>query len=623
MKFNTAINYLFALFMLTTAFGCTPDVSEGDNRNLIARPNPISFGNVNLGDTISEVLILSNSGTDTLRIFEISISGSNEFQLELPSLPIDISAETNISIPVSYSPVDTGLDSGDIFITSNSVNNNKITIPITTLGVEPEIDANPNPVKFDRVAANQSDFRTLRIMNIGQAPLELDNLTLTGSSDFSIEIQTQDGNLPTQLDPDALFEITITYTPPTEGPDTGEIIIFNNDSDESELGIPITANSAAPCILVSPDQIDFAEASIGAINTKIITITNCGLEPLIIDSIALDEASSSNFIISDLPSPLPDDSTEIAGEDIASFTVNFAPIEEIAESGNILILNNDTANPVVEIPLFGRGVQNNSPHAVIRGEIEDSDPPIVYTNDSTDITYIEADPLATILLDGNLSNDPDDTITGWSWELREQPDGSTQDIITPPNNSSTAELFLDLAGEYLVCLTVYDSNGTPSENDACFTIVVIPGSTIHIQLVWDTDGSDVDLHFLHQLANLNWAINGNNPYDCFFNNVNPDWGSQAGNDPILDIDNITGFGPENINLDEPEPNHEYHVGIFYYDDHGTGATNATARIYINHQLEFEIDGKRIQNRELWFVATIIWNMNNTFFIQTIDQITQH
>ena len=626
MKFITVINYLIAIALLVTTFGCDSDVTEGDNANLVAKPNPISFGIVNLGDTTSEVLLLSNSGTSNLRIYEINVSGSNEFQLDLTQnpLPIDIESETNVSIPLNYSPIDTGIDSGSVFIRSNSVNSKELTIPITTLGVQPEIEVIPNPVQFGRVGANNQEVRNLRVLNVGQAPLEIQDLTITGSSDFSIEILTEDGNVPSQLLPESDFEVAITYAPPTEGPDTGEIIIFSSDKDESELRVPITANSSAPCILVAPGQIDFAEAFIGGINTRAITITNCGLETLIIDSVVLDEASSTNFIISDLPSELPDGPAEIAGEDSATFTVNFAPAEEIAESGNILISSNDTATPIVEVPLFGRGTFNDSPWAVIRGEIEGSIPPITYTNDGNDVTSIEADPLATILLDGNLSSDPNDTISSWSWELRERPDGSSENVV-PAGSGATAELFLDLAGEYQVCLTVYDSRATPSENDACITILVIPGATIHIQLVWDTDGSDVDLHFLHQLANLNWVISEmslNYQYDCFYANKNPSWGPEEGNNPTLDIDDIDGFGPENINLEGPEPSHEYHVGVFYYSDHSTGATNATTRIYINHQLELEAD-KRIQNRDLWFVATIIWNMNGTFFIQTVDQVTSN
>ena len=49
----------------------------------------------------------------------------------------------------------------------------------------------------------------------------------------------------------------------------------------------------------------------------------------------------------------------------------------------------------------------------------------------------------------------------------------------------------------------------------------------------DNDGSDVDLHFLHPLA----AAYADDPYDCFWDNHTPDWGSfDEANDPRLERD---------------------------------------------------------------------------------------
>jgi hypothetical protein len=140
--------------------------------------------------------------------------------------------------------------------------------------------------------------------------------------------------------------------------------------------------------------------------------------------------------------------------------------------------------------------------------------------------------------------------------------------------------------------------------------------------VWDTptdpnqldaSGSDVDLHLLHEVGSWN-----ERPYDCFWQNLNPDWASgRTGacisdqtpgchDDPSLDIDDVDGSGPENINLDNPEPDHTYFVGVHYFSDHGYGRSFVTVRIFIGGVLEREFLRQRLDDQAFWQVGDIAW-----------------
>ena len=99
------------------------------------------------------------------------------------------------------------------------------------------------------------------------------------------------------------------------------------------------------------------------------------------------------------------------------------------------------------------------------------------------------------------------------------------------------------------------------------------------------------MHFRHPNAQR-W---NQSPYDCYFANPNPDWGptGPVGN-PSLDIDDVNGAGPENINLNDPEYTDQttipgpYLVGVHYYSSGGLFTTDYGASEY--SQSEYILGG---------------------------------
>jgi TolB protein len=83
-------------------------------------------------------------------------------------------------------------------------------------------------------------------------------------------------------------------------------------------------------------------------------------------------------------------------------------------------------------------------------------------------------------------------------------------------------------------------------------------SAIKVVMSWNTNGTDVDLH-----------LTSSNPADseCYYNK-NPNWGdlNSTLDDPVLDIDNTSGYGPETIIVPQPKPG-QYTVRVVYYSDH--------------------------------------------------------
>lgn len=108
------------------------------------------------------------------------------------------------------------------------------------------------------------------------------------------------------------------------------------------------------------------------------------------------------------------------------------------------------------------------------------------------------------------------------------------------------------------------------------TLTGCVSSQLRVQLTWVSDPtSDLDLHLLRPGG----VFASDN--DCYYANCTDtglDWGATgAAGNPILDVDDTEGFGPENINLASGAESGQYRVVIHDYD--GTVGEIATVRIY--------------------------------------------
>jgi uncharacterized protein YfaP (DUF2135 family) len=165
----------------------------------------------------------------------------------------------------------------------------------------------------------------------------------------------------------------------------------------------------------------------------------------------------------------------------------------------------------------------------------------------------------------------DGDIVTHEWTLESTPDGSD---ANPPNatDSPQTEFRPDIAGIYSLELRVVDDDGQTARCTIPVHAVATEG--LRIELFWDS-APDMDLHLLHPEATT-W----HSALDCHYANCVgsgglPWYSSGEEDNPRLDIDDVTSYGPENINIDSPEPG-TYRVGVHaYFGD----SQSVTVRVY--------------------------------------------
>ena len=201
---------------------------------------------------------------------------------------------------------------------------------------------------------------------------------------------------------------------------------------------------------------------------------------------------------------------------------------------------------------------------------------------------------------GRDSYDPNDLGLTFEWILSFRPDGSTAEM---PGGSITAAdrsgFTTDLAGEYVGRLVVTNSEGVRS--DPCeATLSAEPAEAMWVEMFWENAGDDMDLHLLSPAGVGDSDGDGvddgiETEADCYFSNCTVsswssglDWGVPGDpiDDPILDLDDISETGPENINIEMPVDG-EYKVVVHDYPGSVYEPGNAvTINIYLDGELEW-------------------------------------
>jgi hypothetical protein len=231
-------------------------------------------------------------------------------------------------------------------------------------------------------------------------------------------------------------------------------------------------------------------------------------------------------------------------------------------------------------------------------------------------------PLVPVTLTATAS-DPDGVIASYGWTLVSAPAGASGTFSMP--TSASTQFTPNLVGVYTVQVTVRDDHGLSA---SCTTTVTATGDGIRVELTWNTDRTDVDLHLLRMAGGTGWF---NVPNDCYYANRRPMWDAPGTmDDPRLDIDDVDGFGPENINIDVPVVGAAYRVGVHYYADRGVGPSAVTVRIYCGDIsvtpaatfMRTLSNGSGLPDaNDFWRVADVVWAGEDRCTVRALDTLT--
>lgn len=446
----------------------------------------------------------------------------------------------------------------------------------------PHATLSPARLDFGRTPVLFPVRRAVSVGDGGGAPLHLLGATLRGAGAGAFAAPA----LPPEVLPGAVAELAVTFLPVAAGLYAAELAVATDDPEQPELVVALSGEATAPGSLsVQPAALDFGRVGEGQTATRELVLSSGGPADLYLGGLSfVPEGGPFALVGSAAPG-----STLPAGRS-AALAVRFSPRPETpGAAGTLVVDSSDPLHPRLSVPLAGS--INRAPLPRARGHLS-GDPP--------QETLLTTGVGATVLLDALASTDPDgDLPLAYAWTVAVRPEGSLAQVS--PAGAAEPAILLDQPGAYSLQLAATDAQGLKSLAPARLDLRAVPPLQLVVELLWDAQRPDLDLHLLQEGAALGSAG------DCGWTQPDPDWfpGGPDRNPHHLG-DALVGYGPELVQWKEPAAG-RYTLAVHLKSLHGaTEGTTARVRVRAFGVLAAELSKKLSAAGEVWTAGTVDW-----------------
>jgi subtilisin family serine protease len=297
-------------------------------------PTSLSFPSQIVGAaSAAQAVTLSNSGTATLAISSISVTG--DFS-QTNNCGSSLTAGANCTINVIFTPIARGNRSGILTVNSNAA---PATVALTGTGIAPVASASPSALSFPaQLVGTSSTSQSVALSNTGDSTLNISGITTNGG--FS-----QTNNCGGTLAAGAACTINITFTPAAAGVRSGALTIAS-DSMGGTQSVTLSGNGVSPAVAFSPGSLAFGSQAVDVSSAaQTVTLSNPGTATLVISSISVsgDFSQASNC-----------GSTLNAGSS-CTINVGFTPTARGSRNG-LLTVTSNAPGAAPTVSLSGTGV---------------------------------------------------------------------------------------------------------------------------------------------------------------------------------------------------------------------------------------------------------------------------
>jgi hypothetical protein len=310
---------------------------------LSVTPVSFAYGSVTDGQTKSQTFTLTNTGTASLTISQLSVSGTG-YSLSGLVTPSTIAAGASATFSATFAPTTAGSLPGTITIASNAPSS-PTTVSLTGTGTVAQAGLSVTPASFAYGSVNdgQTKSQTFTLTNTGNASLTISQLSVNGTGYSLSGLVT-----PRTIAVGASATFSATFAPTTAGSLPGTITITSN-APTSPSTVALTGTGIAGTVILSanPTSLVFGNINAGATSSKSVVLTNTGTGNVTISQVTV---SAKDVTTSGVTTPV----TLTPGQ-TQTLNVAFKPTAQETVSGNITLTNSQGGTTVVGIT--GTGLQ--------------------------------------------------------------------------------------------------------------------------------------------------------------------------------------------------------------------------------------------------------------------------
>ena len=306
------------------------------NQNIVPIPpgGTVQFPPTQVNSTITATIAISNTGTASADVTDITVTAGGAFQLvSRPLLPATVRPGFSLPFGVKYSPTQATTDTGALSITvggatttytlsgSGITSSYSYTISTDTGGDTPITpNQTSNPVTFPDTALGTTSSFFVKVRNIGGAVGSIPAINATGA--FSVS----DGPafFPITMNPNDQITFTLTFAPTQPGKLNGRLTVGSDVFSLTGTGLGpklIFTYGGSPTVTVLPSgTVVFSPVQVGQTGRQSFTVTNSGTSAVTIASIAVADTKGVFKLINPPPGP-----TTLNPANSLTFGISFSP----------------------------------------------------------------------------------------------------------------------------------------------------------------------------------------------------------------------------------------------------------------------------------------------------------
>jgi hypothetical protein len=314
------------------------------DQNVVPLPagGTITFPPTPLSATTDATLNITNRGSGSGAIQNISLTGAAFRLIGLPLFPDAVASGQNLQVTIRYQPTATGTDMGQVQITfdSGSVtillqgSSSTAAFAYQVLQTSGAVGVAPgSSIAFPDTNVGETSSLTLRVQNNGIAPGTIGSASLSGAG-FALSAGP---SFPVTLAPNASFTLTLAFTPTQPGSASGQLTIGSDTFNTTGQGLGSKLvfsylSGGSAITLPSGGSVVFSPVQISQTAKLSFIVKNTGTLSANLSNIGIGEAKSP-FSVSDLP-PLP---TSVAPNTSLMFTLSYTPTSTGFSNGTLIL----------------------------------------------------------------------------------------------------------------------------------------------------------------------------------------------------------------------------------------------------------------------------------------------
>jgi HYDIN/CFA65/VesB-like, Ig-like domain/Cep192 domain 4 len=327
---------------------------------LFARPGSLDFGQLRPGQrSEAREMTLENTGNAPLEIARAELAGAGAAAFELVGNTCDgaaLAADETCILRVVYAPAAAARHEASVQVRAAGLARHD-PIRLTGTAVAPRLELGETLLDFGQVVQYGTNERSLAVRNAGSAPLELENLAVSGGGGAFGIARRGCGD---SLAPGAECSVGLRFSPSRVGGVQGTLTVRHNAAGSpAEVRLLGTATALpAPGVAVEPAEVRFGALQVGE-RSDILTVkvrsTGTARLGLASAEIRGDQAADFHIVPAScegLTSLLPDSDCTIG--------VRFRPAAAGRRRAR-LIIHHNASGQTSEVQLVGEGFGDAAP----------------------------------------------------------------------------------------------------------------------------------------------------------------------------------------------------------------------------------------------------------------------